>query len=237
MDAINTQVVILAVSRMGNQVCVAGVDEDKKWVRPTSPSKEGGWEFKLSDIYDKNNDPVIALSNTVAIRLIKRVPAEGSPQKENWEYDRRQKPVLVEILSEQQRLKLFQAISEKKLEPLVEKNEKSLCLIEPSFIFFVNLSNISVKGKWQPRISFAFNEIPYEFPVTDIYWRAICRSLQKKTGKKLLDGGELKKIIGYNRIFLTIGLPRGKIKNQYWPMIVGVHPVPLFPIKIDYRNP
>lgn len=229
-------IVILAASRLGSELCVAGVDDNRNWIRPTTLSKGEWWEFCKSDIYDKNSRPVVALSNTVAIHLIRQIPHIGStPHIEDWEYNRSHKPILKEKLSDSQRLHLFQRISEPSLEPLIENHERSLCLIKPSSIISADFANTSFRGVYQPILSFIFNGKPYRYKVTDIYWRAIGRDLLARGHGPILDGAELHDILQYSKLFLTIGLARF-YKGEYWPMVVGVHTVPEFPVTIDYDN-
>jgi hypothetical protein len=224
------KITVLAVSKLGNELCIAGVDDDRNWIRPTCLSR-GGWrQFYKADIYDENNNPVISLSNVVDIHLIRPIPQIGTPHIEDWEYDRRFKPILIRTLNDSQRLQLFQEISSRTLDPLIN-NYRSLCLIEPSFIVSANFANISVRGRYQPILDFRFEGRLYSYKVTDIYWRAIGRHLPRR----ILDGRELQNILRYSKIFLTIGLTR-LYRNRYWPMVVGVHTVPYFPIMIDYEN-
>lgn len=229
------RITILAVTKLGNELCVAGVDSDGNWIRPTSLSR-GGWrQFYKVDIYGKNNNAIIALSNVVIIRLIRPIPEIDTPHIEDWEYDRSYKPVFIENLNDSQRLHLFQKISEQTLAPLIENHEKSLCLIEPSSIVSANFANISYKGKYQPILNFTFRGEQYNYKVTDIYWRELGRNLLAKGHNLVVKGKELQNILKYSKFFLTIGLGR-KFKEKYWPFIVGVHTVPQFPVKIDYEN-
>ena len=229
------KIAILAVTKLGSELCVVGVDSDGNWVRPTTLSS-GGWrQFYKVDIYDKNNRPIVALSNVVAIRLIRHISQIDTPHIEDWEYDRSCKPVFIKTLNDSQRLRLFQKISEQTLAPLIKHQQRSLCLIEPSLIISADFANISVKGNYQPILKFTFKGKPYKCKVTDIYWRALGRHLVAEGHSPVLKGKELQSILRYSRFLLTIGLTR-LYKDEYWPMIIGVHPVPQFPVKIDYEN-
>ena len=209
----NKTITILAVSKLGNELCVAGVDEDGNWFRPTSLN--GGWrQFYKVDIYDKNNRPIIALSNVVVIRLIRHIPQIGTPHIEDWEYDRSCEPVFKGNLSDSQRLRLFQKISEQSLNQLIENHERSLCLIETSSIISTNFASISYKGKYQPILNFTFKGEEYNYKVTDIYWRTLGRILLAKGHNPIMKGKELQNILKYSKFFLTIGLGR-KFKEKY----------------------
>ncbi|MBU4311654.1 MAG: hypothetical protein KJ706_02905 [Candidatus Omnitrophica bacterium] len=229
------KITILAVTKLGNELCVAGVDSDGNWIRPTTLSR-GGWrQFYKVDIYDKNRKPIITLSNVVVIHLVRPIPEIDTPHIEDWEYGRRSKPVFIRTLSDSQRLSLFQEISEQTLAPLIKNHERSLCLIEPSSIVSVNFANISYTGKYQPILDFTFKGKSYSYKVTDIYWRALGRNLLAKGHNPVLKGKELQSILQYSKFFLTIGLGR-QFKEKYWPFIVGIHTVPQFQVKIDYGN-
>ena len=229
------KITVLAVSKLGNELCVAGVDEDRNWIRPTCLSS-GGWrQFYKVDIYDENNMPVISLSNVVAIYLTHPIPQIDTPHIEDWEYDRSFKPTLIRTLNNSQRLELFQEISQQTLDPLIRNYERSLCLIEPSSIVSANFANTSFRGEYQPILVFRFEGQLYSYKVTDIYWRALGRNLLARGYNPVLEGEELQSILEYSKFFLTIGLGR-QFRGRYWPLIVGVHTVPYFPVRINYEN-
>ena len=75
----------------------------------------------------------------------------------------------------------------------------------------------------------------YSYKVTDIYWRALGRNLLARGYNPVLEGEELQSILEYSKFFLTIGLGR-LFRGRYWPLIVGVHTVPYFPVRINYEN-
>lgn len=223
--------IILAVTKLGNEVCVAGVDENGQWIRPTV--EVGQWrQFYKSDIFDSNNQPVIASSNVVRISLIRNIP--DRPHIEDWEYDRRQKAVLIKTLNDDQRLHLFNKISAKSLNPLTINHEKSLCLIEPTSVKSFDFANKSFKGKYQPKIRFIFDNNEYNLPAADVYCRAFGRHFLSQNKPYLTEDDFKRK---FNKIFFTIGLSRWHEETQtYHPMIIGVHLVPNFSAGIDYNE-
>jgi len=230
-----TDIAILAVTKLGSELCVAGVDRRRNWVRPTSLSS-GPWrQFPKLDAYDESNRLVIASSNVVSIRLIRHIPYRGTPHVEDWEYDWKCKPVLVKTLTDPERLYLFERIAEESLVPLLEKQERSLCLIEPSTIVLADFANTSYSGKYQPKLTFAFGGEVYTFKVPDVYWRAVGRHLSANGYNRILRGGKLQAALRYSRIYLAVGLTR-MYKGEYWPMIVGVHTVPHFPAETDLES-
>lgn len=231
MDLDFKEFAVLAVTKLGEELCVAGVDKNKRWIRPTSFGP-GGWrQFRKCDVFDKNKNAVIALSNVVILKVLAFIPESYAPHIEDWEYDRTTKPVLVKTLDDRGRLKLFNSVREHSLEPLLEAQERSMCLIEPASIISADFSNRSHSGKYQPILGFGFRGESYSFKVTDIYWRAIGRNFPGEC----LDGDSLRRALKVERMFLSVGLTR-KYQGQYWPMVIGVHLIPDFPVKIDYQN-
>ena len=91
----------MGVTRLGDELCVVAVDENGNWIRPTSLSSGGWWQYYKKDIYDISNKPVIENSNKVDIGLIKHIPENGSPHIEDWEYDRKYKPILIRKLNDE----------------------------------------------------------------------------------------------------------------------------------------
>lgn len=233
-EALDKNIIILAVTKIGNELCVAGIDDSGNWIRPTTYNGDFRHFYK-ADIYNSNNNPIIALSNRVTLRLIHHIPQINTPHIEDWEYDRSCRPILINTLNDSERLKLFHNISEKNLDPLINNHTRSLCLIEPAEIISADFSNTSSRGECQPILKFIFNKIEYNYKVTDIYWRVVGRYLTSNKHKPILDGESLCKELGCSKFFLTIGLTR-LFKETYWPMVIGVHTIPLFDIKIDYNN-
>lgn len=230
---VDKKLAILAASKLGAELCVAGVDNQYNWIRPTCFI--GSWrQFFISDIYDREKKAVIELSNVVTIRLVRPVPQAGTPHIEDWQYDQNIKPRFLRTLEDRRRLRIFKNISEKTLAPLIVKYERSLCLIEPSSIDSVDFANLSVRGKYQPMMVFTFQGEKYRYKVTDIYWRALGRYLLGQKHPPVISGKKLRNILGYTHLFLTVGLSR-KFQDKYWPFIVGVHPVPRVPIQLNYK--
>jgi len=231
MDLDFKEFAVLAVTKLGEELCVAGVVKNKRWIRPTS-FDPGGWrQFRKCDVFDKNKNPVIALSNVVILKVLAFIPDSDAPHIEDWEYDPKIKPVLVKTLDDQGRLKLFKSVCEHSLDPLLEAQERSLCLIEPASIISADFSNRSLTGKYQPILGFEFQGKAHFFKVTDIHWRAIGRNFPGQC----LDGKSLRQALKFEKIFLSIGLSR-KYQGQYWPMVIGVHLIPQFPVSVDYQN-
>jgi len=234
MPPTDKNITILAATKLGDNLCVAGIDELNNWIRPISINNDFRLFYK-DDVFDDHAKPVIALSNIVKLRLTHPTPVAGTPHIEDWEYDRTYKPILIKSLNDSERIALLERNSAKNIDELTNQYTKSLCLIAPSKIISANFGHTSFKGYYQPTIRFLFNGAEFEFKATDLYWRAIGRFLLKKKHNPIINEAELLSILGFDRVFLSIGLSR-LFNDIYWPMIVGVHTIPFFPVEIDYNN-
>ncbi|MDP2908086.1 MAG: hypothetical protein Q8O03_09220, partial [Nanoarchaeota archaeon] len=94
-----------------------------------------------------------------------------------------------------------------------------------------------------PDITFKINSLPVkkqrgnDLSCTELKFRAFAKDLLKK--RKLtslrLTGNELKEILKFDKIFVAIGLT-GKFRDEYWPMVIGLHTVPDYKQEVDYDN-
>jgi hypothetical protein len=101
---------------------------------------------------------------------------------------------------------------------------RSLCVIKPDSIINSTLID-SFTGKFRPRIYFSFGGLTQDFSCTDIHWRALVRTEGgTRFQRELLEKDNVYFVIGLTRIF----------KDDYWPMIVGIYPIPC--VEIDYQN-
>jgi hypothetical protein len=72
--------------------------------------------------------------------------------------------------------------------------------------------------------------------VTDLKWRALGRAwLPEDGGWTEFEAGDLEARFGIQEIYLAVGLTRS-FKDQYWPLIVGVHTLPDYQAAVDYDN-
>ena len=228
------KIALLAVTKLGGALCLAGVNNQREWVRPVRLDP-GDWPlFDKNDITDKNGKTVAALNNVIALNLLRPVPAPGEPHVEDWEYDRTLKPMLVKTLNDRERLGLLRSLIEKDPDGVIEKKTRSLCLVEPEALIHADFSSVR-RAKYKPELAFRLGGKELCFPVTDIHWRALGRTLAEKRAQGILREKELQSALGYKKIFLTLGLTR-RYYGKYYPMVIGVHPFPFFPAAIDYQN-
>jgi hypothetical protein len=71
------------------------------------------------------------------------------------------------------------------------------------------------------------------YPCTDLRLRRWGRGFRQP---KILNDTQLRDLLGYERVFLVVGLAR-EYRGKCWPMIVGVHTHPDHPSQIDLAKP
>ncbi|MBN2603553.1 MAG: hypothetical protein JXA91_05440 [Candidatus Thermoplasmatota archaeon] len=216
---------ILAVTRMLNQICVAGIDDDLKWRRPVRRST---LNILLSDIFD-NNTCIIKNYNQVRFRF--ECNLNNVPHSEDFSINTEYKPILInelsidDLRSDLNKIDESENFEENITSYLIENN-RSLALIKPDeitgFTWFKSLND-----KYQPRIQFELNNEKYDFSCTDLKWRAY--------GKSIANIKNVEELIKERDIYFAIGLTR-KFMDKYWPMVVGIHILPDYECKINYKS-
>lgn len=233
---------MLAVTRKMNGICIAGVTNDLKWVRPVKSHI-----LSLEDI--KSDKDYLSISKVYDFSFIKHVP--DSPQTENHLIDEAKQITHVKTLNEDERLALFQGLQENSLitsnnnlgiATVLKNNNRSLILLGPVTIESVHMYYQGSHMK-SPDITFKIDSLPVknqrgnDLSCTDLKFRAFAKDLLKK--KKLtslrLTGNELKEVLKFDKIFVAIGLT-GKFRDEYWPMVIGLHTVPDYKQEVDYGN-
>jgi len=220
------RVVVLAVTKMLSGMCTGGITlSSKNWVRPV---KEFGTVL-LGDLTYADKT-VMQPFDIVDFTLVK--PRPRPPHKEDWVCDFvRARPIKVGNLNERQEFLTKNA--EPNAAGEILRAERSLALIEPSNIEAVFKLD-SYSGKYDARLSMPeAGERP--LPVTDIKWRAFGRELLGGSEQLVLTYNDLKNRFSFERIFVSLGLGR-MYEGRHWPLVIGVHTLPDYPAKIDYRQ-
>lgn len=221
---------MLAVTRMENQFCVAGVNEANDWKRPVRLPTY----YLLRDDIFQSGVCVIKNYNVVRYKSIRSL--QNKPQSEDFLVDWSNQPTITTTLNEQSRLIIFKKIDESKnIDEINEgiyhyliENDRSLVMIKPDEILYRTYEPAEGKG-FKTRLIFELNNINYNLSCTDLRWRAYMKDEENRnTSAQLLKERE---------VYLTIGLTRRPFQGRIWPMVVGFHIIPdLENIEIDYNN-
>jgi hypothetical protein len=207
---------------MLTQICCGGIDADnRRWVRPIRLPTNN---LRIADVHQGGIE-LFKLYNQV--RFLARRRISNPPHTEDFEVDWSHTPSLIGQVSGEERRRMLRAWCENPggsiRDYLVSRN-RSLMLAKPAEIRSITVNTF--EQKMQTRIQFLINERFYNLPCTDIKWRAHCR---------MLGSDEILREIQRLEVYFTIGLSR-LFREDYWPMVVGVHMVPDYDVSIDYNN-
>lgn len=230
-----TEITILAVSRISDGVCVAGITDDGQWIRPTRPNRDDSWrQLDRDDCRDVNGNWIVRKGNRVRIDLVEPIP-KGT-HSEDWRIGSR-RAQLVHELSEQEYFGFCQNYQELTLEPIEQTiNTRSLILVRPErFTSFTFEVETSLKGKrsYVPRCGFVFNQrLHLRKPISDVEWR--------EYGRKYLRNNQcpaVKDILHENQTdnyWLTIG--QNIVGSTIYLMVVGIHFFPVRHFDMDFKR-
>ena len=237
----DTEVLILAMTRMLSGVCTAGMtlelDETTglRWVRPV---KDFG-TLLLGDLTDAQGR-VIQLYDVVSLRLQK--PCLDPPHAEDWLTDFvRHRPRLLRRLEGDRRAAFLRDYLDTAPHEVLLAQRRSLCLIQPDQVWG-RFTLDAYSGKYEARLAFSLGDQAFlgsaskgGLPVTDLKWRALGRAWLAGGGRFDFDNDSLCEKLGANEIYLTIGLSR-TYQGQVWPLVLAVHTVPDYVAPIDYTK-
>jgi hypothetical protein len=252
-------ILVLAITRMHSGICLAGINlkthrwerfiprflargiapKTHQWVRPL---KSYG-TLQPKDFIDANGRQI---SNFDVVRMSLVSWHPNRPHIEDWFLDfNHEKPLILRNVPESQRAELLDSLLDTSPnEVLQSPPSRSLCLIKPDEIRRVIFDPGIRYGKYETRI--VFNSAGQDFlgtpkspglPCTDLKFRALGRDLLGKSSRSInLNGGQLKELLGFERVYLAIGLGR-EYKGKNWPMVVGFHIIPDYTAYVDLNLP
>jgi hypothetical protein len=221
---------MLAVTRMENQICVAGVNEANVWRRPV---RLPTYNLSKDDIFQ---DGVCVIKNYNVVKYKSIRSLQNTPQSEDFLVDWSDTPTVISTVNEQSRLHIFNKIDESKnideindgIRRFLIENNRSLIMVKPDKVISSSFGPAKGKG-FQTRLKFELNNIQYNPSCTDLRWRAYMNIKQNRNNIEQLFKGK--------EIYLAIGLTRELYLGRIWPMVIGVHMIPdLENIEIDYDN-
>lgn len=173
-----TELTILSVTRLSSGVCVAGINQDGEWVRPTRPNCGDTWrQLEYADCKDSNGNWIVKNGNVVRMDLRDHISLGA--HTEDWKIGDH-KSELVEELSEDEYMDICEDISEDSLDPLVrEEANRSLIMVSPdqisSFSFTIEM-DLRGRRKYIPRCTFrADGDWQNNLGVSDAEWRGYGR--------------------------------------------------------------
>ena len=231
------EIIITDLSRMhGDGVCIFGIDEKGKPIRPVIPYSS----IKESYLFDEKGQQIIKPFVKIEFDLCDTSPEP--PHTEDWEINTSNKPRLIGSISEEDRTKFLESISDGLVKDIFgakihEKRytnpgegRRSLGTIKVAKVLDVNYS-LKEEEKYQYRITFSdiSGEI-YNLPITDCAFREYCDAQRIRAGNNpssISDG--LQQKLKQSELYLCIGLTR-LFRDVHWLQVSGLHAFP------DYRE-
>jgi hypothetical protein len=219
---------ILATTRMLNGICIAGIDSEDKWIRPVPRDAES---FTPSSLSPSRR---VVVEPYDEVEFVVRRQLKNSPHSEDLEVDSSRTPSIIRNVGETALGRLMRRndehdqISEKggDLERWLKQQNRSLTLTR------VDEAVDAFRGTFDPaggqrRIRFRVGKQLFTLPCTDLRWRASTRGNR--------DGRMLKHLRSAEVLYFALGLAR-QLNYHYYPMVVGVHPIPKLAVEVDYDD-
>ncbi len=212
---------------MFNGICVAGVDENRAWIRPVP---KDGMNFPPASL-QVSGRVVVEPYNEVEFNLQRKL--DNYPQTEDHEVDLSQGLAVIRTLNDIQLRRLLDQIDESQLvgghgtlERTLRARNRSLILARVDEVVRAYRRRVQY-NRLQRRIQFRVGGQIFDFPCTDLRWRCLTRGGQDHIG--------LEKLREAQEVYFALGLAR-PLRGRCWPMVIGVHPIPRLSVRVDYRN-
>ena len=231
---------VMSVTRLSDGVCVACLDEDNQWVRPTRENFRGWRQLNVRDLRDAKQRIVVDVGNVVRWSLSTAIPRDVHCEDVQVAAVA---PAFERSLSTTDLLSRCQAV----LEPDVcgfLAGSHSLAVFRPDRVKFVWFTTAG-KGGVGARIGFRQGALEDVYSVTDLRWRALGRSLLAQTGQPSLSltPRQLWARTGLRIQYLAVGkgqaaenIPPHRLAGPYWPFFISVFAqLPAY-IRRDYAN-
>ncbi len=227
------EVLILALTQMRSGICVAGFIREPdpvtglRWVRPVRD-----FDTVLpGDMTDAEGN-AFRCCDVIALNLV--APRPDPPHVEDWRTDFvHPRPRLLRRLEGERRAEFFASHLDRAPEDVLVHQTRSLCLVQPERVW-AEFALDPDSGKYEARMGFTLPGVPDHprvasprgVPVTDLRWRDLGRTWLEEGEKRLsLGHTALLDHLYCHSIYLVVGLSRSW-QGEYWPLVVGVHPVP-----------
>lgn len=217
--------IVMAVTKLGNGICVAGIHDKEngyEWIRPTRQENTDWRALHALDLYDDNNELITKVGNAVSWDVVGKMQEVG-PHVEDWEHPYSGKKYYLTSLPHN----LFLKYVSDYIKPEASRfqaflaEEISLLVIKPDRIETVNIGNISLGGKFQPRIKFEYQGLKLDYPVTDLVWLKLADDSHKCGGFYNGTHSEFQNTYNATIVYLILGSGQW-FKGKHWPFIIGV---------------
>ncbi len=233
-----TDITVLAVSRLSGGCCVAGVDGEGNWVRPTRV-KPGWRQMERADLSDRDGNLVVQKGNVVSFDLAEAIPRPRDGHTEDWRLGD-QPPQLVRKLKPHEQAELCGAIQEEaisEIEP--SERSRSLMLVHPDEVLefsFQHETSWEGQTRYTPRCTFVLGGRRFSgVGISDAEWRGLGRRLMAEHDDPCSVGSAvLFEELGTEDCWLTVG--GYDVGSTAYLLIVGVLLLPPKHFRMDFKR-
>lgn len=222
------RITILAATRMYNGICVAGVDQSRDWTRPVRLPE---FNFDRESLSERD-EVVVEPYNEIEFRITRML--DDSPQSEDCQIDRTRAPHLVRTISDPELTALMKSLDEyDTIERQKDKEgvskwltnlNRSLALTRVDKVLKAYRGS-SDYDRRPRRLIFRVGNATFDMPCTDLRWRYMTRGDRDDECTRSLNSA--------HALYFALGLTR-LFQGRYWPMVVGIHPIPRLSGEVDY---
>jgi len=226
------EVLILAMSRMLSGVCTAGFTQERdpvtrlKWVRPVKP-----YDTIVPDDLKGPDGRLPSCGDVVELDLLEPRPRPPHVEDQVAEFIRH-RPRVVQRLEGDAWARFLARHLDLAPEEVLCQGSRSLCLVRPEEVWG-SFRLDSYSGKFEARLGFSLAGDANHpracsergVSVTCLRWEILGRAwLGGRGGSLAFDHQALLERLDAETLYLTVGLSRA-YQGEYWPLVVGVHPV------------
>lgn len=224
-------IVVLTVAKMANGMMVAGLNQRGAWLRPI---RDFG-HLSLRDV-SYPNGKLLRCFDVAQIPIIKCRPDAPHVEDAIADFNHYQPRLAAQISSGEQGAWLAAHAEDATTaaRAIYQQHERSLALVRVAEIS-TTMKLDRYSGKLEMKLWAEELGLPRPIPCTDVMWRALGRKLLAGGGLKNMEWHEIRDLLGCREVYLTLGLAR-QFEGEYWPLIVGVHTVPMYDVDVDIRN-
>jgi len=222
---------ITTVTRMDeNFVCVSGLDENGKFVKPeiSYPSERPG--IKKEFLFSPSGEELIRPMTIVEFEFIRAIP-KRLYHSEDWLINGDCRPQVISVPTPSGCANILDGCMDKNLNSALAQKSRSLVTISPPFMPKVEVK-IDTGNRLECRLVMKdsednwINSLESKFGhprVTDAYWLALCKHLYKK-GQPVIEE-HLRNLFKGKKIYMIIGITR-EWYGKFWRQVSGVLTVP-----------
>ncbi len=238
-DARGRRLLVMSVTKLADGVCVACLDTDYKWVRPTRENETGWRQLEVNDLFDERGQEVVRVGNVVTWSVGDAIPRDAHTE----DVPESGRPRLARRAGAAELRTHCARCSEGSFAAFLRSADRSLLLLAPQSVDAVEFSDYPKRGL-NARITFRCDGRCEDLSVTDLQWRACGRTLLGRHRSQHLRWTHEEFAAREHRRVEFLAIGRGQpfhesvhpLAGPYWPFVITVFTTPPVDAPIDFQN-